>query len=201
MKRCSKCGAERGESTSSWCKKCKAEHEANKRRERGIKPRTFSKIEGDKKLCMKCKEMKSLSEFSPSLRGLGNVSAYCRLCQNKRPRNTEAERKATARYREKHRERWLALHRVHQFERKHRIKITSDGSVTDGFLKELYATENCYYCGEVVPRDKRTAEHKLPLIRGGAHSADNMVMACEGCNFSKQDKTEEEFKRFRNDRS
>jgi 5-methylcytosine-specific restriction endonuclease McrA len=138
--------------------------------------------------------MKLFCEFSPSSRGKLGLSAYCRECTNKRPRNLSDTRACTKRYREVNRERYLSAHRVHQFERKTRIKVTQDGSITDELLKDLYARTNCYYCGLFTESDKRTLDHKVSLARGGTHTANNVEMACWSCNCSKRDLSESEFK-------
>lgn len=56
--------------------------------------------------------------------------------------------------------------------------------------------EKCYYCNEIIPRELRTIEHKIPLSRGGIHSHWNVVMACLSCNCSKREKTEEEYRLY-----
>lgn len=70
---------------------------------------------------------------------------------------------------------------------------TSDGTVTDEFLAALYARTVCAYCDEDVEADDRTADHVIPLSRGGAHSASNLVVACFMCNSTKSDRTDIEF--------
>lgn len=49
----------------------------------------------------------------------------------------------------------------------------------------------CMYCGS---EEDITIEHKTPLIRGGAHSNENIGPACKPCNSSKQSLTEEEYR-------
>jgi 5-methylcytosine-specific restriction endonuclease McrA len=39
----------------------------------------------------------------------------------------------------------------------------------------------CVYCGE----KGGTVDHVIPLARGGAHTAENLVPACQRCNDSK----------------
>lgn len=49
----------------------------------------------------------------------------------------------------------------------------------------------CFYCGrDDLPL---TQEHKIPLIRGGNHTKDNIVGACQPCNSKKGTKTADEF--------
>lgn len=201
-RRCSKCGEERDSSLfqhfkgkpSGQCRVCKTASERARRERAGIPVKKLSVVEGGKKLCMHCGVMNPLGEFSPSSRGRGGVSAYCRGCfAEVYKQSRDVARGATAAYRERHQERHRANHRVRMFEYRTRKKVTSDGSVTDGLLKELYGTEECHYCAETIPRDLRTLDHRVPLARGGGHTKDNLVMACWTCNCSKRDMTEAEF--------
>lgn len=50
--------------------------------------------------------------------------------------------------------------------------------------------QRCAYCGVEC---KLTQDHVIPLVRGGAHTADNVVGACQPCNSRKRDRTAEEF--------
>lgn len=176
------------------CKKCRADYENKRRRAQGLLEKAKSKIEGNQKLCMHCKKMKPLSQFSTSSRGLGGVHAYCKPCFADRYRDKDKAKEATASYRNRHKERWRSGHRLHQFKRKSQIRVSSDGSVTDEFLASLYANPVCAYCNRNIPPKDRTADHVVPLSRGGPHAAENLVMACNSCNSSKSDMTAEEFR-------
>ena len=68
-----------------------------------------------------------------------------------------------------------------------------DNTATEEFISELYANENCYYCGKLTPLNERSQDHKIPISRGGIHSANNLVMACIYCNKSKFNNTDKEF--------
>lgn len=48
----------------------------------------------------------------------------------------------------------------------------------------------CFYC-EV--ETKLTQDHKIPLTRGGPHTAENVVGACQPCNSRKRDRTTDEY--------
>jgi 5-methylcytosine-specific restriction endonuclease McrA len=78
-------------------------------------------------------------------------------------------------------------------ERRTRIAAGSDGTVTRAVLRALYAARCCAYCRRTIPRRERTIDHKVPLARGGRHTARNLVMACRACNSSKGDRTAAEF--------
>jgi len=63
-----------------------------------------------------------------------------------------------------------------------------------GLRQEVFARDDytCTYCGE---RGKRLeCDHVIPVVRGGAHTTDNLVTACFACNRSKRDKTVEEWR-------
>lgn len=75
-----------------------------------------------------------------------------------------------------------------------RVRKMNAGKLTPEEWKEILKIHNhsCYYCGrnDVILEQ----EHKIPLIRGGKHSVENVVPACRECNARKYTKTEEEFK-------
>lgn len=195
---CSKCGASRHASHyqkggAGWCRSCRAALETARRRSLGVAPRNFSVVSGDTKQCVLCRSFRPFADFSTSERGRAGRAAACKTCVKRTKPNNENSRGYTAAYRLRHPERWRASHRVHQFERKQRAKTTSDGTVTDAFLSALYGQEACAYCSAETPRIARTADHVTPLIKGGAHSASNMVMACRSCNGRKRDKELDEF--------
>ena len=56
----------------------------------------------------------------------------------------------------------------------------------------------CAYCGiETKPKNKAkngleytTMDHVIPLSKGGDHTMENVVIACNSCNARKSDKTE-----------
>jgi len=59
-----------------------------------------------------------------------------------------------------------------------------------------YGTLTCYLCLEPIEFGKDTLEHKTPLSRGGTNEYNNLGIACQKCNFSKSNKTEEEYRRI-----
>lgn len=70
-------------------------------------------------------------------------------------------------------------------------------------LEAILASPSCHYCREPLQRlkigrkfhpRKATLDHLTPLSRGGAHDLSNLVAACAACNFSKNDRTEAEFR-------
>jgi len=192
---CARCSQWKPEEAVSggWCRSCRAAAEAARRVKLGIKPRRQSKVTDTEKWCVECEQWKPLTAFTDTPRGRGGKAVYCKPCHALRYKNKSKARAATARYRERHGERWKALHRIHQYRRRFQKEVSADGSVTDAVLKELYARSRCHYCRKITPASLRTLEHRQPLSRGGTHTAENLVMACLSCNCGKQARTEEEY--------
>jgi 5-methylcytosine-specific restriction endonuclease McrA len=46
----------------------------------------------------------------------------------------------------------------------------------------------CYYCGDRISISRMHIDHIVPLSKGGAHSVENLCVACAPCNHSKSDK-------------
>jgi 5-methylcytosine-specific restriction endonuclease McrA len=53
-------------------------------------------------------------------------------------------------------------------------------------------TQFCVYCGESDSR-RLQYDHIMPLARGGAHTLDNLQLACSLCNTRKGKLTNDEF--------
>lgn len=55
-----------------------------------------------------------------------------------------------------------------------------------GWWKRRLATGFCHYCRREVGARLLTADHVIPLIRGGRSVRGNLVPACKDCNSRKQ---------------
>lgn len=185
----------------SRCKPCRASSELARKRSLGVSPQKKPIIGDGCKTCLDCGVMKPLEEFGPYDRGRCGRHPYCKPCRNARFHNPERSRRHTAAYRKRHAERWRSLHRINQFNRMSMIDAVDDGTVTDDFLQEVYATEVCQYCNHRIPEDSRTADHIIPLTKGGIHSASNIMMACHSCNSAKAAKTPAEYAQLVLDRA
>ena len=52
----------------------------------------------------------------------------------------------------------------------------------------------CYYCGiDLTTLVEKHLEHKIPLVRGGDDTKDNLCWSCPRCNYEKHRKTEKEY--------
>lgn len=47
----------------------------------------------------------------------------------------------------------------------------------------------CYYCEEKFEKEELTADHKIPVSKGGKSTKSNIVIACKTCNINKKAKT------------
>jgi len=56
------------------------------------------------------------------------------------------------------------------------------GSLIDEEKIKIRKSNQCCYCGTVAPL---SVDHLIPQAKGGAHSGDNSVWACQSCNSSK----------------
>lgn len=119
----------------------------------------------------------------------------------------ELKRKHDAAYYQRHKEQIKT--NVQQYQHEHREKLrpskraalvryrarlaSAEGSWTAKQFQDLCeAVEHCcYYCG--VQTDNLTVDHYIPLSRGGTNWIENIVPACPACNYSKQDRTGEEY--------
>ena len=78
--------------------------------------------------------------------------------------------------------------------RNHWYPDTGPADLTTGQWEDICIAfdHRCAYCGRA--EKQLTRDHRVPLIRGGRHTASNIVPACHRCNKSKGSKTEEEFR-------
>lgn len=79
-------------------------------------------------------------------------------------------------------------------------KLGAGGNLTRGIRKRLFASQNgrCVYCGVVLGTSPHL-DHIVPLVRGGAHSDDNVQLLCKPCNLSKGAKMPDEFLKYRDE--
>jgi hypothetical protein len=201
MKLCKRCNKNEKETLFyekriDYCKICLKWYYRRWAEKKGILEKFVPIVTDTSKQCCMCKETKPLEEYSNSTRGRKGKSAYCKPCNSKiqLKRISKEERRAnTQKYRDNNKEWWRSLHRINQFNRRNKIKLVSDGTITQDFIKQVYSNENCYYCKDFTPEKFRTLEHKQPLNKGGLHSSINIVMCCFKCNSTKRDMTEKEF--------
>lgn len=69
------------------------------------------------------------------------------------------------------------------------IRTVSDRVINQATIKRLHAwqQDHCYFCLRFMPKNI-TVEHILPRDRGGPSIEQNIVLTCESCNYSRQNK-------------
>ena len=183
-------------STSTWCRECRKKSATERRLAAGLVPTPVPKITKASKECLLCHRLRRFSSFGFSSRGRLRLRSYCKDCFASYIKSTPSRSKQkhyVASYRKKNRKKYLLLHRGHQMRRRAAKRKTDTGLVTKDFLKRLYAQKRCSYCKRYTLPVDRTADHVIPLSRGGQHHPNNLVMACGTCNSKKKDKPAQKF--------
>lgn len=176
-----------------WCKGCRSKLEKDRRRKNGMKARPKTTIEGNEKSCASCHKFFTFDLFASNKRGLGGLSAYCKVCAKKKYYNPERAKFLSYKWREKNRSHYLTKHRIAQFNRKRKAKAQCDKTLTPEVVAIIYDQIICAYCKNFTPIKLRTIDHVIPLSKGGLHSIYNVTMCCKSCNSSKRDMEVDEF--------
>lgn len=165
-----------------------------------------------RKVCMRCKIEKDISEFSKHKNTKDGLQSWCKICNksnckqyrvNNRDKVIEYKKQYyknnrdkvigyQKKYCENNREKCLEYKRNWRINNPHKTinyHVLARAGITDKITKEDYDSiiESsggvCFYCG----RDDvdMTIDHWVPLSRGGDHCVSNMVCACRSCNSSK----------------
>ena len=61
----------------------------------------------------------------------------------------------------------------------------ADGSVTRTVVRKLLRAKRCYICGVELTPGNRSIDHRVALILGGDHTAENLAPCCRPCNQKK----------------
>jgi len=118
-------------------------------------------------------------QFSRSKQGRQNKAKYELTKKGQTTRS-----KALTKYRESPQGK-AAAHRQHA-QRKGAMLATYNPLTAQEWQEILKASKGkCYYCHK---KTKLTVDHVIPLSKGGRHSKENVVPACQSCNSKKQDK-------------
>jgi 5-methylcytosine-specific restriction endonuclease McrA len=171
------------------------------------------------KECRKCGEMKEASEFNKNRRRKYGLSDWCKPCNKEYTKTWRYENKGydKKRYEDDRRKQYLKLwwannkgrysqyqrewcqtdkgkllRRMYEQNRRYRKQFnTNPGDMLTTeqieYLTEIYT--HCAYCDIELTSDNTHIENIQPLSKGGAHSIDNVVLACKDCNLSKGAKT------------
>ena len=97
----------------------------------------------------------------------------------------EYQKKKSKKYLNDLHNKWVTKNREHLRDYYHKRRATAKNNgvykILPKHLKKLYVSP-CLYCGST---DRITADHVIPITKGGTHSIGNLVPACLSCNSSK----------------
>ena len=82
-----------------------------------------------------------------------------------------------------------AVIRLRKMVRLHHVTRQAKFSRSTIFMRDRH---QCQYCGEEKPAGDLTLDHILPVCQGGPTTWDNIVTACQPCNYRKADRTPEQ---------
>lgn len=164
------------------------------------------------KLCSTCRTTKTVDCFGTNPGSKDGLRNECKDCRNTKIRfkyenDPEFKQNESVRAAQNYLEdrdfiinrtkKWSKENPDKKIEQRHRRQARLYGQITfdlpKNFVKILKEKQNnkCAYCSR--SDIKLTVEHMLPLSRGGKHCFANIILACTTCNFSKNNKTMEEW--------
>jgi len=164
-----------------------------------------------KRKCTACGAVKALGEFYIHRRSPGGHHAACKVCHradvNARRRRRLAEDEADFRARQraacrryaktaKGRAAGAAAARRYRrtakarARRAARTRLPADAEARRRILEYCEAVRtakkiHCAFCGRRIPKPDRRVAHLVPVSRGGAHTRENLVVACARCTVSR----------------
>jgi len=152
------------------------------------------------KHCNHCKSDKPLSEFHKNKRMDDGLNPECKTCKSKRGKERYKKvghiiRKQMADQRERDYEHRIEIERRSRAKNKERQRPLKNArqQIRNRFLsgakyvilqkdiKKIY-NGSCFNCGTT---DNLSADHVIPISRGGNHSVGNLMTLCRSCNASK----------------
>lgn len=94
-------------------------------------------------------------------------------------------------------DKWIPIRKASNYRWRAR-RAKAEGVVTHADELRIYASQNglCAYCARPL-NGIYDADHIIPLSRGGSNWPENICCACERCNSSKNAKTAEEYRAYR----
>lgn len=123
-----------------------------------------------------------------------NREIYREACRKWREKNPGKQHESTQRYLKAN------PHKKREFDRTYRARKfgAEHEPYSAADINDMWHKQDgcCYYC-DVPVFATYHIDHKQPLSRGGADKLENLCIACQFCNNSKKDKTEEEFADYR----
>ena len=170
------------------------------------------------KECPSCHDIKPIVDFHKDKSKSDGLCAYCKDCKRKKDKtiymeNPDKKKLSVKEYMKKtgqyykykpynpayySSEESKKKKRARDLKRRLLLKNNSEYLITSDDISGVIEKYEglCVYCG-VMCIDNYHIDHKLPVSKGGGNNLDNLALSCPGCNWSKNDKTSEEFIAFR----
>ena len=170
------------------------------------------------KICRSCSEAIPYSGFHKDKSKRDGICSYCKKCKNNKDKktynNNPEKKKETVKdymkqtgeyykykpYNPKYysSEKSKAKKRARDLKRRVMIKNNDDFEITGNVIQSILNDSNgiCAYCGEDC-KGNYHIDHIIPVSRGGGNNRENLCLSCPMCNWSKNDKTAEEFMEYR----
>lgn len=160
----------------------------------------------DVKICIGCKEEKSLTEFNKGSGTFGKYP-YCKGCQSTqykkwRAKNRDADlerqrlwkqdnkehhHRESLRWRRENPEAWREIERRKQYKRKGG-GVLPNGAF--GILVSMYGA----LCGRCKSETDLTVDHVVPISLGGKSNIENLQILCRSCNSSKSNRSSADYR-------
>lgn len=221
MKKCTKCKKNKNKNKFTkrksskdgldhWCLSCM--RKSTKLSTLKNKEKNKKGIVISKKICPSCKIKKAVKFFGTNPGTKDGLRNECKNCRNIKMRekyknDSNFRKKQSVRFaamylknKEKiltRNKKWATKNSDKKLAIRHRRLARFHGQfefdLPVDFIQILKKKQNnkCAYC--LRKNIKLTVEHVLPLSRGAKHCIDNVILACTGCNYSKNAKTIEEW--------
>ena len=161
------------------------------------------------KKCSKCQTTKPRSEFHKNRCRYDGLANYCKGCAKEHRRahylkNRDAQLRKNKEWWDANREYWNAWKREWRKSPKQREKDRQSNlkwkaalagaeghhTIEQRLARFAYFGNRCVKCGTT---ERLSADHNIPLSRGGTNWAANIVPLCLNCNSAKHTKTLKEF--------
>jgi hypothetical protein len=134
------------------------------------------------KKCQKCLHSLPIAEFGVTVRRSDGHNNLCRTCHMEGVHSALAKMQANA----------PGKFRGDSILRSQEYRVEKLGrksqTITSEHLSNLWSSQdgNCYWCKKSMnPFDDCTLEHIKSLANGGTHSIENLALACNRCNLTR----------------
>ena len=174
------------------------------------------------KACASCNEVLHFSDFHKDKSKRDGLCSYCKECKKSKDKdhyrkNPEKKKASVKDYMKRTGEYYRykpynpkyyssdkskAKKRARDLKRRVRIKNNGNFEITSDVIKDILDVSNgrCNYCGQDC-KGSYHIDHIMPVSRGGGNNRENLCLSCPNCNWSKNDKTAEEFIEYRLNKS